>query len=169
MIDKKQFLASLRHEFAVIKHLAKQVPEGQLDYRPTPGQRTTLELLRYHTGQALVTTIFSITGKWDHYDAIAAATAQVQPADFAKAMDKQFQAIVKQLAPFSDASLKKKKAKTWWGKSCTLGEALVYLVLNAAVAYRMQLFLYAKASGASHLGSSDCWAGKPAKKKAAEA
>ena len=34
------------------------------------------------------------------------------------------------------------------------------------VAYRMQLFLQVKASGAPQLGTSDCWQGKATKAKA---
>jgi hypothetical protein len=48
-----------------------------------------------------------------------------------------------------------------------LGEALIELVLKTATAYRMQLFLYAKASGSAQLTSSDCWQGVAAKQKAA--
>jgi hypothetical protein len=39
---------------------------------------------------------------------------------------------------------------------------LVNVVLRQFAAYRMQLFLYLKASGHPELGTSDCWMGKDA-------
>jgi len=46
MITRDQLLASMKHETRVIKHLATKVPAGQFDWRPTPKQRSTIELMR---------------------------------------------------------------------------------------------------------------------------
>lgn len=44
----------MRHEVKVIRHLAKQVPAGTLDWRPAQGRRSTREPLRYLSTAALV-------------------------------------------------------------------------------------------------------------------
>jgi hypothetical protein len=169
MYNKAALLTSIRHETKVIKHLATQVPAGQLDYRPTPGQRSTIELMRYLTIAARGSARFACEQSWEWWDALEAEAKQVEPATFAKAMDRQLSAITKLLKPFTDAKLAKKATKTWSGQKLTLGEAMVEMVLKTLTAYRMQLFLYAKASGASQLGTSDCWHGKAAKAKKAKA
>lgn len=165
MYAKKQLLASIAHETKVIKHLATQIPAGQLEYRPTPAQRSTLELLRYLTIAAHSATRYAVEGNWEWWDELEKPANAVTPATFAKAMDRQRNAITRILKPFGDAKLAKRPSKTWGGTKLPLGEALVEMALKPLVAYRMQLFLYAKASGAAHLTTSDCWAGKPAKKK----
>jgi hypothetical protein len=165
MYTKQQLLKAVKLEAKIIKHLATQVPAGQLGYRPTPAQRSTLELMRYLTLIAYGSARYAVEQKWDFWDSLEAAAKQVEPSTFAKAMDKQVKALEKLLKPFTDQKLAKAQTKSWSGTKLPLGEALVDMVLKPIVAYRMQLFLYAKASGASHLATSDCWQGKPAKKK----
>jgi hypothetical protein len=167
MYTKQQFLKAVKLETKVVKHLATQVPAGQLDYRPTPAQRSTIELMRFLTLTGIGSARFAVEQEWGFWDALEEESNRVVPATFAKAMDKQAKAIEKLLKPLTDKQLEKKTIKTWSGTKVSLGEGLVDMVLKTLVAYRMQLFLYAKASGASHLTSSDCWQGKPAKKKAA--
>lgn len=166
MFDKAAFLASLKHEGKILKHLAAQLKPEQLDWRPTPGQRSTIELLRYLTIGAQAATGFALTGNWDGWDALEAKAQTVDQTGFAKAIDRQVAAIVKALAPISDATLKRRQVTTFAGQKLSLGAGLVEMVLKQLTAYRMQLFLYAKQSGLSHLGTSDVWAGKAAKAKA---
>src|SRR5205814_980033 len=54
MMTKEEFLDSCAHETRVIRHLAGKILPGGLDWKPTPVQRTTLELLRYLTSCAIV-------------------------------------------------------------------------------------------------------------------
>ncbi|MBA3709276.1 MAG: hypothetical protein H0W83_10715 [Planctomycetes bacterium] len=169
MFTKAAFIKSLKTEAKIIKHLATQVPAGQLDYKPTPAQRSTIDLLRYLTTGGITSAIFATTGTWDHWEKLDAEAKKVDLATFAKAMDRQTKAIEKLLAKETDKTLQKKMIKTWGGEKVTLGEGLIVMVLNQFVAYRTQLFLYAKASGASHIGTSDLWRGKAAKPKKAAA
>ncbi len=53
-----------------------------------------------------------------------------------------------------------------WGTPVKLGEALVRTVLYTYVAYRMQLFLYAKESGNADIGPANCWVGVDAPRPA---
>jgi len=47
VLTKEELLASLRAEVRILLHLAGKVDPSKLDYRPTPKQRSTLELLQY--------------------------------------------------------------------------------------------------------------------------
>ena len=45
VLTKNELIASLQHEVRVLLHLASKIDRSMLDYRPTPKQRSTLELL----------------------------------------------------------------------------------------------------------------------------
>ena len=49
VLTKSELIASLQNEVRILLHLASKIDRAQLDYRPTPKQRSTLELLRYST------------------------------------------------------------------------------------------------------------------------
>lgn len=163
MFTKASFLKSLALEAKILKHLVAQIPAGQADWRMTRPQRSTLELLRFLTFMPYASVEFALTQGWDKWEGHEAGAKDLQPADFPKAMDKQIKGITKLLARLNDGALKRKTAKHWNGTKMSLGDALVGMVLSTMVAYRMQLFLQVKASGAPHLTSSDCWQGKAAK------
>ena len=46
-----------------------------------------------------------------------------------------------------------------WGTPTTVSAGLMDMTLKCFVAYRMQLFLQAKAAGNPSLGTVNCWAG----------
>src|SRR5712691_3958764 len=47
VLTKSELIASLRNEVQILLHLAGKVDRAMLDYRPTPKQRSTIELLKY--------------------------------------------------------------------------------------------------------------------------
>ena len=49
VMTKLELLASLQNETRILLHLASKIDHAQLDYRPTPKQHSTIELLRYLT------------------------------------------------------------------------------------------------------------------------
>ena len=57
VLTKSELIASLQNEVRILVHLAGKVEPQMRDYRPTPRQRSTFELLRYLTymGPQLVT------------------------------------------------------------------------------------------------------------------
>ncbi len=170
MFTKADYLAHVADETKILKHLATCVPQGQLDYRPTPAQRSTIELMRYIAIGPQAGAIYAATGTWDHWEALEAEAKSItDAATFGKAVDKQKKAIVKAVSKYNDASLRKKIVKDWAGRKMTLGVALTKMVSNPLIAYRMQLFLYAKSSGNAGISTSDLWHGKAAKVKKAAA
>ena len=46
-LTKSELIASLKHEVHILLHLASKIDPLKLDYRPTPKQRSTIELLQY--------------------------------------------------------------------------------------------------------------------------
>jgi hypothetical protein len=167
MLTREQLLSSMRHETNVIKHLATKVPAGTLDWRPTPKQRSTLELLQYLTTCGIIGVKLMIQGNWDHAGPIEEAAASVTPETFAAAMDRQMAELETEIRAIPEADLADRPTKMPWGAPTVLGLSLVDCGLKPLVAYRMQLFLYAKESGAADLGPGNCWVGvDPPKPKA---
>ncbi len=165
MITKAEFLASLSHECQVAKHLYRKLPAGSLDYRPTPGQRSTLELLRYLSYVAIAMTDYVVTLKDNAYERRHKASQALKAKDFPKAMDRQMRELKALLGRIPEREFETRKVVLPWGFRGTLGAVLMNTSFKWLVAYRMQLFLYAKAAGASQLSTSDCWMGKSAKPK----
>src|ERR1700694_5497160 len=47
ILTKPELVGTLQQEVRILLHLAGKVDASMLDYRPTPKQRSTLELLQY--------------------------------------------------------------------------------------------------------------------------
>ena len=149
MFDRQQFLASMRGETEICKHLYGKIPAGTLDYRPGENMRTTLELLRYLPLCGRVPTTCFIHDSWGNVKEMIATTATMDAAEFPARMDAQMKAVEDELAGVSDEDLLNRTVTAPWGGELALGQALIECSLKFMAAYRMQLFLYAKAAGAS--------------------
>src|SRR5262245_50549664 len=59
VFTKPELIGSLQNEVRILLHLASKIDRSKLDYRPTPKQRSTIELLKYLSimGPALVQAI----------------------------------------------------------------------------------------------------------------
>ena len=91
VLTKEELISALQNEVRILLHLASKVDRSQLDYRPTPKQRSTIELLRYLTimGPSLIPAIK--TGAFD-----GAAFGAAQAAANAMNFDQVLAAIEKQ-------------------------------------------------------------------------
>jgi hypothetical protein len=159
VLTKAELIGSLRNEVRILLHLAGKVDRSKLDYRPTPKQRSTLELLRYLSMMGPVLVEAAKAGAFDE----AAWTAAEKEAS-TRTFDQALAAIAAQsdryaklLADVSDAELRTEVEV--FGDKSTRGAFLVDSVLGGCVAYRMQLFLYLKACGGEELTSSNLWSG----------
>ena len=159
VLTKSELIGSLRNEVRILLHLASKIDRSMLDYRPTPKQRSTLELLQYLTvmGPALIEaakngsfdvakwTAAENAAKQRDFDAVLAAIGS-HPDDYARLLsdmaDEDFRAEI-----------------TMFGHPTTRGAFIVNLVLCGCAAYRTQLFLYLKACGRDELGTTNLWAG----------
>lgn len=159
VLTKFELIASLQNEVRILLHLASKIDRAKLDYRPTPKQRSTIELLRYLSlmGPALVEAIKA--GRFDP-DAWTAG----ERASEAQDLDQTLTAIARHtdryaslLADLSDTDLRAEIEM--FGEMATRGALLVNLVLCGCAAYRTQLFLYLKACGREELSTMNLWAG----------
>lgn len=158
VLTKSELIAALQNETRILLHLAGKVDHARLDYRPTPKQRSTIELLRYLSmmGPALV----QVTKAGFDPAAWTAAEHAVAAHDFTQtvaAIAAHADTYAALLADVSDADLRAEIEL--FGETATRGSQLVNLVLCSCAAYRMQLFLYLKASGRDELNTMNLWAG----------
>ncbi|PYT19806.1 MAG: hypothetical protein DMG58_35465 [Acidobacteria bacterium] len=151
VLTKDELINALQNEMRILHHLASKVDPAKLDYRPTPKQRSLLELLQYMTIvgpihlRACLADAFDREA-WGNTWRTEEAAAKVRNLEAVKA------AIAKQPGLFAELL-----------SSCTdRGSMIVSLVLCHFAAYRMQLFLYLKACGREELSTLNLWAGMDA-------
>jgi len=162
VLTKAELIGSLQNEVRILLHLATKIDRTKLDYRPTPKQRSTFELLKYLSimGPSLVTA--AKKGAFD----VPTWTAAQQAAE-ARDYDQTLSAIAaqtdtyaKELGAMSDADFRTEIEM--FGNKTTRGAFIVNLVLCGCAAYRTQLFVYLKACGKEELSTMNLWAGMDA-------
>ena len=159
VLTKSELIGSLQHEVRILLHLAGKIDRTMLEYRPTPKQRSTLELLQYLTimGPSLVRS--AKAGGFD-----MAGWTEAEKAAKARDFDQTLAAIAAQsddyarlLSDMSDDDFR--TPIEMFGNKTTKGAFIVNLVLCGCAAYRTQLFLYLKACGREELNTFNLWAG----------
>jgi hypothetical protein len=159
VMTKSELVTSLQDEVRILLHLATKVDRSQLDYRPTPKQRSTIELLRYLSMMGPTIVRYTMTGSQDPAlwgDAAKAADARDFDQTLA-AIAAQHDEYAALLEDVSDADFRVELDSM--GKKMSRGSILVNLVLCGCAAYRTQLFLYLKACGREELSTMNLWAG----------
>ena len=159
MITKDHVVASMRHETNVIRHLGTKITPEMLDYRPSPPQRSMLELMQYMTRMALTTTLFTLDGDWERAGVVEKEQGAVTLDTFDDEMVRQMAKIEEALDDLDESAAASAPAKMPWGVPTTVAAGLMDMPLKCLVAYRMQLFLYVKACGVADIGPANCWAG----------
>lgn len=165
VLTKPELVALLQNEVRILLHLTTKIDGAAADYRPTPKQRSTLELLRYLSlmGPQLVQG-----AKAGAFDPAAWGAAQ------AVAEKRDLQATVAAIAAHADTyaallgDMSDADFRTeieMFGRRMSRGAFIVSMVLGGCAAYRTQLFLYLKACGREELGTSNLWGGMDAPPK----
>jgi hypothetical protein len=163
VLTKEELISALQHEIRILVHLAGKVDSAQLDYRPTPKQRSTLELLQYMAIMGPTQMAAIRGGVFDR----AAMTAIWTPAE-ALSKTMSFEQAVSAIQAQSDDYARQVNDLTevdlrgvveFFGRQASRGSLLVSLILNAHAAYRMQLFCYLKSCGRAELNTMNLWAG----------
>jgi hypothetical protein len=160
VLTKDELIASLQNEVRILLHLAGKIDRNKLDYRPTPKQRSTIELLRYLAimGPMLLRAIKA--GGFDP-PAWEAAVAEANTFDFDQvlaAIENQRGLYVDLVGVFSAEDLRSEIDLFGAGKA-SRGAVIVNMVLSGHAAYRTQLFLYLKACGREELNTMNLWGG----------
>jgi hypothetical protein len=139
----------LQHELRILLHLVSKGDPTKLDHRPTPTQRSLLELLQYLAifGPIRLRTIK--VGVWDMdvwrdtWRTQEAAAKRRNLEQIKEALGAQSASFVELLGSISDADLGSEMEM--FGSKASRGSWLVWMVRCHYVAYRMQLFLYLNA------------------------
>src|SRR5262245_14807247 len=163
VLTKEELIGSVQNEVRILLHLASKIDHNKLDYRPTPKQRSTIELLQYLVvmGPMLIRGIKA--GKFDQA-AWQAAAAEANAMNFDQvvgAIEKQKGTYAELLSGFSDADFRSEIDLFGSGKA-SRGSVIVNMVLGGHAAYRTQLFLYLKSCGREELNTMNLWAGMDA-------
>jgi len=163
VLTKEELIASLQNEVRILVHLAGKVDKSKLDYRPSPKQRSTLELLQYMAIMGPTQVAVIKTGVFDRA-ALSAAWSPAETASKAMNFDQAVSAIQKQsdeyarlLSGWTEADFRGEI--DMFGRKSTRGSLLVNLVLSGHAAYRTQLFCYLKSCGREELNTMNLWAG----------
>ncbi len=159
MINKEQIAAAMARECDISKHLHTKLTPESYDYRPTEGQRTTTELLRYLTicGIAGIQSLHQ--SNWKVFGEYRERSANLSTEQFPEAMDRQKKEIHDYFHTITEHALESQDALLPIGGTQALGMAILDLPFKWLAAYKMQLFLYAKATGAADIGTANAWMG----------
>src|SRR5262245_55490182 len=160
VLTKGETIGSLTNGVRILVHLASKVDRSKIDYRPTPKQRSTIDLLRYLTimGPSLVVAIRN--GKFDT-EAWTAAEHSAAARDFDQTMAAiQAQNYAALLGDMSDADFRSEIEM--FGQKGSKGGFMVNMILSGYAASRTQLFCYPKACGRDELNTMNLWAGMDA-------
>ena len=164
VLTKDELIGSLKNEVRILLHLAGKIDRKQLDYRPTPKQRSTIELLRYMTVMGPMIIRGVKAGAFDG-PAWQAAVAEADAMNFDQvlgAIAKQSSTYEELLSSFSDADFRSEVDLFGQGQKSSRGSVIVNMALCGCAAYRTQLFCYLKACGRDELNTMNLWAGMDA-------
>ena len=160
VLSKEELLQMLQKEVRILVHLAEKVEPSMIDYRPTPKQRSTLELLRYMTNMGPELLRAAKTGGFDGARWQEKAK-EAEARDFKQTvavLEKQGDEYEQLLADMSEADFRA-EITGFDGKPVSKGKFINDLVVAGHAAYRTQLFLYLKANGRDELSTYNLWQG----------
>lgn len=159
VLTKSELIANLQNEVRILQHLTTKIEPAMLDYRPTPKQRSTLELLKYLVvmGPMLVKAALSGSFDRDEWGARSAAVADKDFAGVVAALAAHAQEYNALLADVPDEAFR--KPVDIFGNKTSAGSFIVTMVLGGCAAYRTQLFCYLKSCGRAELGTMNLWGG----------
>lgn len=159
VLTKAELIGALQHEVNILVHLAGKLDATSADYRPTPKQRSSIELLRYLTLMGPGLVMAAKTGTFDReaWGAKAKAAEAKGLAEIVADIETQKAFYATELGAMSDDDFRTEVEM--FGNKTTRGAFIVNMVLGGHAAYRTQLFCYLKACGREELGTSNLWRG----------
>lgn len=166
MISKTNLLDSMLHECTVAQHLYTKLTPQSFEYRPTASQRSTLELLQYLSVIGIAGATCMMERDWKRFAPFSERAKEMPASGFVEAMDRQKAELIELFKSLPEERLVTQEAPLPGGATQPLAVALMNGPLKWLTAYKLQLFLYAKACGAEQIGTANAWRGTdPAPKK----
>lgn len=159
VLNKQELIDCLQKEVHILVHLCGKVKPEMLVYRPTPKQRSVLELVRYLTvmGPVLVRSIQKGDFLGEDW---GAAEAKADAMDFdaaVKSLASQSSFYADAVNGMSDDDLRGEIEL--FGQKASRGLMLINVIVCGHAAYRTQLFCYLKSCGLEELNTMNLWAG----------
>jgi hypothetical protein len=159
VITKEQLADGMTRECDICLHLFSKLSPDAYDYRPSPAQRSTRELLAYLGACGIGGIRALANSNWKLFGEEHARTKDITPEEFPAVMKRQKKEIEQFFASTSENTLETQETKTPLGEALPLGAGILNLPFKWLAAYKLQLFLYAKANGAHEIGTANAWAG----------
>ncbi len=165
VLTTAELITALQHEVHILLHLAGKVEGTAIDYRPTPGQRSMIELFRYMSFMGPEITKAILGNGFDPaaWTAAEQRAASMDLKQVCAAIGAQKDVYAELLSAVPEAVLRSEA--DMFGQTESRGSHLVNMVLCGYAAYRTQLFVYLKACGHAELSTYDLWAGMDAPAK----
>ncbi len=139
--------------------MATKISPEMLDWKPTEGQRSLLELLHYISHIWGSYALLIATGSMDHFKKNSDhAEAHVTLWNFIETMDEQASIISDIFGQLTVESFEKEIP--FFGGVPQKQKQIILFMLKNLVGYRMQLFLYLKQAGRPELVTSNLRMGK---------
>ncbi len=158
-MTKEHLAMSLTHECDVCIHLFTKLSPESYSYRPSPQQRSTYELMQYLAMCGIAGVRSMAENSWDSFAEYRERVKDMTAEEFPALMAKQKEEIAELIASLSDEALATQEAKVPGLGVLPLSAAIINGPLKWLTAYKMQLFLYAKATGTTDIGTSNVWSG----------
>ena len=160
VLTKAELIASLQNEVRLVGHLLSKVAPAHLGYRPSASERSTLELVRYISmmGPTIIRWSLANTSEFEIWTKAEAVSKERSFEQAREAIAAQHAEYADLLGAVAEADLRA-EVTDFDGNTTSRGAFLSNLVLAGCAAYRMQLFLYLKASSAPTLNSANLWSG----------
>lgn len=159
VLTQTELIGALQHEVNILQHLCTKVEPSMLGYRPTPKQRSTLELLQYLAVMGPVLIKSALVGGFqqDEWMSRSKAVSALSFEQLVAALAAQGDEYKTLLAGLPGDTFRKEIEM--FGNKTTVGAFIVALVLGGAAAYRTQLFCYLKSCGREELATPNLWRG----------
>lgn len=166
VLTKDELIKALHNEVRVLLHLVSKVEPAMLDYRPTPKQRSLLELLQYLTIMPPIHLRGALAERWD-MDLWRNAWNSGEAEAKQRGLEEVKAAIAAHTALITDSLDARtdedfREQHEMFGVRQSRGAWLTSLVLCHYASYRMQLFLYLKSCGREELNTLNLWVGMDA-------
>ena len=157
MVTKNDLRDMLIHEYRVIRQLIPKIPEGSEDFRLSPPQRSTMELLHYLAllGPGVLHAANDGTFQW--YSENAPKLAGMTLADAPSYIDGAIAEMEHVLRGWTDEDLATRDVSVPRHPERKLGPWVLHTACRFIPAYKLQLFHHAKAAGNADIGTWDAW------------
>lgn len=158
MFPKEWVAESIAKDCRITIHLYRKIPHTLYDWRPSPQQRSVGELLRYLSVCAISGLKAYREPEKGWRDVYTAQAKEMDLSQFGDYMEHQANEVLEFFRDLTDEELATKEVRQPSGDVVKLGEAILNSPFKQLPAYKMQLFLYAKANGIQ-VSTPNLWRG----------